>query len=130
MKIKVYSWTLASAYLLCGVVLFLVTLKFQPWLQQIYSGFGMTLPFLTKAAFVVGPYGWLLLAIASSTFVILKDLRFHSRLLSPLFTFILVLWVGCMAIALIYPLTFLFRSSGQVAVVSPDNRIGCKSTTG
>ena len=129
MKIKVYSWILASAYLLCGVVLFLVTLKFQPWLQQAFSEVGMTLPFLTRATFVVGPYGWLLLAIASGTFVILKDLRFHSRLLSPLFTFILVLWVGCMAIALIYPLTFLFRSSGLVAVVPTYNRIGCIFTT-
>ena len=100
MKIKIYSWILAGAYLLCGVALFPILVK----LQMLFSGFGMELPFATKAVLALGPFGWLCTSVAIGTLVILKDMRFRSRLLNPLLTFILVAWAICIAVTLLYPL--------------------------
>ena len=116
MKIKVYSRILAGIYALFGAALFLVIPKFEVF----FSGLAKPLPFLTRAVFAVGPFGWLCLSVAVGTFVVLKDLRFRSRLLSPVFTFVLVLWMGCMAVALVFPLTFLFSNSGPLAKMPPN----------
>jgi hypothetical protein len=96
-KVKIYSWILASAYLLCGAALSFALFK----IQAILSGFNIELPFMTRMALAVGPVGWLCVSVAAGLFVILKDLRFHSRLLNPLFTLVLVAWMICMAIALV-----------------------------
>jgi hypothetical protein len=99
MKVKFYSGILACVYLLCGVVLFFALFKF----QEVFSGFGIALPLVTRVTLTVGPIGWLCLFVAVSLVVILKDLRFRSRSLNPLFTFGLVFCVVCMIIALLYP---------------------------
>ena len=99
MKIKNYSWILAGAYPLCGVVLFLVLFK----MQTLFSGFGMEMPFATKITLAVGPFGWLVFSIGAGILVVLKDLRFRSRLLNPLLTFAFGFWISCIAFALFYP---------------------------
>jgi hypothetical protein len=98
MKTKISSWIIAGAYLLFGVWLYLAIPRF----QGLFSGFNIRLSFLTRVALVVGPNGWLLLAVAAGTAVVLKDRRFYSRLWNPLFTLLFLLWVGGMAVALIF----------------------------
>jgi hypothetical protein len=113
-RIKIYSWKLAGAYLICGLIFFFADLKIQPFIQNVFSGFNISFPFLTKAAFTVGPYGWIFLMAAVGAIVVLKDLKFQTRFLNPLFTVLLVLWVGCMVFTLSYPFTLLFRGSGSI----------------
>lgn len=101
MKIKVYSWILAGAYLICGAALFVVV----PKCGAIFSGFDLPLPLLTRAALAVGAFGWLGIALIACALVVLKDLRFRSGLWSFLLTAFLVIWVGCVAVALLLPYT-------------------------
>jgi hypothetical protein len=106
-RIKIYSWKLAGAYLICGFIFFFADLKIQPFIQDVFSRFNISFPFLTKAAFAVGPYGWLFLMAAVGAIVVLKDLKFQTRFLSSLFTVLLVFWIICMMFGLIYPFTLL-----------------------
>jgi hypothetical protein len=99
MRIKIYSWIMASAYLLCGVV----SLYLVPKFQDVLAGFNLPLPFLMKATCAVGTWGWLCLSAEVGIFVILKDLKFRSRYLNPFFTFLLVLWTALLT----YDLNFL-----------------------
>ena len=100
MKVRTYSWVLAGAYLVCGVILFLVIPKF----QEIYSGFNIEGSFLMRATLATGPVGCLCSSAAVAMFVVLKDVRFRSRLLNPIFTVVFGLWIICTPFALIYPL--------------------------
>jgi hypothetical protein len=95
MKVRTYSWILAASYLLCGVMFFVVVAKF----QAILSELEVPLPLLTRAVFLVGPLGWLTSAVVVAVGVVLKDLRFRSRFLNPLFTVILFLAVGSIVVA-------------------------------
>ena len=97
MKTTPYSWILAGAYLFCGLGIGYVVLK----LQAIFSGFGIELPTMTRVALGVGPVGSLCVSLALGLLVILKDLRFRSRLLNPLFTLVLLSWVSCIALAVL-----------------------------
>jgi len=99
MKIKAFSWILTGAYLLCGVMFFLVIPKF----ESIFSGFATPLPLSTRAVFAIGPFGWLSLAATVGALAILKDLRFRSRLLNLVFLMLLALAGGCLAVALLLP---------------------------
>jgi hypothetical protein len=96
MKVRIYSWFLASLYLLCGATFFVVVAKFQAF----FSELEVPLPLLTRAVFFVSPLGWLALAVVVALAVVLKDLRFRSRFLNPLFTIILLVAVGGIAVAL------------------------------
>jgi len=99
MKIKAFSWIVAGAYLLCGVMLFIVI----PQFESIFSGFAAPLPLLTRTVFAIGPFGWLSLAVTFGALTILKDWRFRSRLLDLLFVMLFMLLVGCIPVALILP---------------------------
>ena len=98
-KIKIYSWILAGAYPLCGLAFFVTLFK----LQKVFAGMGIQLPWVTVTTLSVGRFEWLGASVAMGALVILKDLRFQSRLLNPLFTVALVSWIICMAVALLYP---------------------------
>ena len=87
---------LAGAYLFCGFGISYVVRE----LQTIFSGFGIDLPIITRVLLDVGPVGWSCAALAAGFLVILKDLRFRSRLLNPLFTMLLVSGIAGMALAL------------------------------
>jgi hypothetical protein len=87
MKIKLYSWFLAGAYLLCGVMVFFVLPYFLAMLPQ---GGIQDFRVFYRAVFSVGPLGWLLVALTIAAIVVLKDFWFHSRFLNPVFTAILV----------------------------------------
>ena len=100
MKIKIYSWILAGAYLLCGAAFFCMVLK----AREIFSGFNIELPFMTRMALAIGPVGWLCALVVVGALVILKDMRFHSRLLNPFFTVSLGLSASLMVFALLAPL--------------------------
>jgi hypothetical protein len=99
-KIKIYSWILAVAYLACGALFCLLLFKF----QQIFSGLAVEWPIMTWLMLAVGPVGWLCSFLAVGLFVILKDRRFRSPILNPLFTILLMLWVISMMIGLLLPL--------------------------
>jgi hypothetical protein len=89
MKKRTYSWILASAYLVWGVLLFLAV----PRLQAIVSGFNISATLLMRAIFAVGPYGYLFLAVAFGFAIVFNELRFHRRFVSLFFTITLLLWV-------------------------------------
>jgi hypothetical protein len=92
MKKRIYSWILASAYLVWGVLLFLAVPKF----QETVSGFNISATLVMRTIFAFGPYGCLLLAVAIGVAIIFIDLRFHRRFVSLVFTVTLLLWVYCM----------------------------------
>jgi hypothetical protein len=73
-------------------------------MQKVFAGMGIELPWATTATLSVGRFEWLGASVVMGALVILKDLRFHSRLLNPLFTVALVAWTSCMVFALVYPL--------------------------
>jgi hypothetical protein len=93
MKKSIYSWILAGAYLVWGVLLFLAVPRF----QEIVSGFNISATLVIRAIFAVGPYGCLILAAAIGSAIIFNDLRFHRRFVSLFFTITLLLWVYCLA---------------------------------
>jgi hypothetical protein len=99
MKVKTYSWILAGAYSLCGLALFVAVLR----VHKLITIWGISLQPITIAVLTVGPIGWLLLSLAAAVLVVLKDLRFRSSLLNPLFTFTLVSWVVLAVFALLSP---------------------------
>jgi type IV pilus assembly protein PilC len=99
MKIKAFSWIVAGAYLLCGVMLFIVI----PQFESIFSGFAAPLPLLTRTVFAIGPFGWLSLAVTLGALVILKEWRFRSRLLDLIFVMLFMLLAGCITVALFLP---------------------------
>jgi hypothetical protein len=92
---------MAGASLLSGVA-FLFLSKF----EDVLAGFNIPLPFLIKATFAIGAYGWLCLSVEVGILVILKDLKFRSRYLNPLFTFVLLLLVALF----VYDLNFLMNA--------------------
>jgi hypothetical protein len=104
-KIKIYSWILAGAYLLCGTGFFYILLKF----TEVFSGFNIPLPAATRMMLAIGPFGWLFFSAAAGLAVIQKDVRFGSRIfnLNPFLTFALVFWVSFMVFAFLYPITTL-----------------------
>lgn len=93
---------------------FFVIPQFQSVLSErtVYSEGGVQLPVLTRAVFAVGPWGSLFLPVAIGLLAILKDFRFHSRLLNPVFTLILALLACCVIIALFSPLLRMVSSFG------------------
>jgi hypothetical protein len=91
-----FSWILAATYVICGLIFFRLVTRF----SAIYSNLGVPLPALTKFVFFVGPLGWLALAFLGSILVVLKDLRFKSPILNPLFGWMLVLVIGTVVVAI------------------------------
>jgi hypothetical protein len=85
MKIRPYTWKLAGAYLLCGVMVFLIMTIFLRWC----SNANIPFPIFSTAVFAVGPLGWLMVMLVIGALVVLKDFRFRSRFLNPVFTAIL-----------------------------------------
>jgi type II secretory pathway component PulF len=108
MKIKLDTWILAGGYFVCGVMFFFVI----PQFQTVFSGMSVQLPVLTRAVCALGPWGSLFLPVAIGLLAILKDFRFHSRLLNPVFTLILALLACCVIIALFSPLLMMVSSFG------------------
>jgi hypothetical protein len=100
MKITLFSWILAGAYLFCGLGICFVVSN----LQALFIGFDIEMSFLTRVVLGVGPIGWLGASVALGLLVVLKDLQFRSRLLNPMCSLILVFWVGCMAFAVLFPI--------------------------
>jgi type II secretory pathway component PulF len=115
MKIKIYSWLLAGAYLLWGCGLFHVIPKF----LGIFTGFNIQLPFSLRILLFVEPYGWLLLAVGLAGAVIVSDRRFRSRALNPLFSLLLVLWMGWTAFTLLRPLVILSDNPSVFGATQP-----------
>jgi hypothetical protein len=87
MKIRPYTWKLAGAYFLCGVMVFIIMTIFLRWCSNANTPF----PIFSTAVFAVGPLGWLMVMLVIGTLVVLKDFRFRSRFLNPVFTAILAL---------------------------------------
>jgi hypothetical protein len=109
MKVRIYSWILATSYMLLGIVLYLVIPKF----IAIFSGFDLESPFLTRSIFAIGPFGCLFFSAIIGIIVILKDFKFPSPYLNHFFALFLVLWVGCTLISIIRP---IYEASGPIAV--------------
>jgi len=107
MKIKTFSWILACVYLFCGVISFFCAIKTESWISD--CGGGEKLPFLTKIVVSGGPFGLLFLLAGLGAIVILKDLRFQSRALAPVFTIVLVMLIACIAIGLLLPFLALYN---------------------
>jgi hypothetical protein len=99
MKIKNFSWILASAYLLCGILCFLILTKFELLLSQI----AVPLPALTRIVLAVGPSGSLCLMVTIGLMALLKDLKFQSPALGPIFTIVLAMLAGCILVGLLMP---------------------------
>jgi hypothetical protein len=74
-RIRRLSWVLAGAYLLCGVMGFVITQK----VALVYSGLRPPLMLPTRVLLWVGPYGWVAVIVLLATLLILRDLRFHSH---------------------------------------------------
>jgi len=99
MKVKIYSWVLAAVYLLCGVWLFVVVPVFR---KVMYSEAGVTPSrLMTKIVLAVGPLGWLMLSILAAVVIVLKDLRYRSRLLNALFSVFLFCVFACVVSGLL-----------------------------
>jgi hypothetical protein len=99
MKIKAFSWVLAGAFLLCGVIFFRVI----PQFEFIFTGFSIPLPPATRCVFAVGRFGWLSVAVIAGALVIFKDLWFRSRLSNWMFMMLLSLLAGYVTLALLLP---------------------------
>jgi hypothetical protein len=95
MKIKPYTWKLAAAYFLCGMIVFLIMPEFLSW----FSVAGILFPTFSTAVFTVGPSGWLVVMLIIGALVILKDFRFRARFLNPVFTAILALLMSSIIFA-------------------------------
>jgi type II secretory pathway component PulF len=100
MKIKPFSWFLAGAFLLFGVVFFVTLPKF----ETIFSGLDVLLPSPTRCVLTVGRFGWLSVAVIAGALLILKDLKFRSRLWDWIFLMLFALWAGSITVALLLPL--------------------------
>jgi hypothetical protein len=103
MKIRLFSWILAGSYLFCGLGICFVVLE----QAKIISGFNFNLPVTTKVTLKIGPVGWLCAGLTVGILVALKDLRFRSRFLNPIFTLLLVAWVGYIAFGVLSLLSLL-----------------------
>ena len=103
MKIRLFSWILAGSYLFCGLGICFVVLE----LTKIISGFNFNLPVTTRVTLKIGPVGWLCWGVTVGFLVALKDLRFRSRILNPLFTLLLMAWVGYIAFGVLSLLSLL-----------------------
>ncbi|HEY3761969.1 MAG TPA: hypothetical protein VGN23_09500 [Verrucomicrobiae bacterium] len=88
MKTRLNSWILAGAYFVFGLMVFFVMPHF---LSQFSEEGAQQFPTFSTIVFTVSPAGWLLVMLAIGTIVILKDFRFRSRLLNPIFTTVLLL---------------------------------------
>ena len=97
MKVKAYSWVLAGAFLFCGVMFFFTVPRF----ETIFAGLDVTLPSATRGVLAVGRFGWLSVGVIAGALVILKDLKFRSRLLDLIFLMLLALLGGCIVVALL-----------------------------
>ncbi len=63
-----------------------------PRFLSLFSEMGVgRFPVFSTAVFAFGPVRWLVVMLVLGAFVILKDFRFHSRFLNPVFTVILAL---------------------------------------
>ncbi len=117
MKIRTSSWILGGAYLLCAVMFYVIIARF----QVVFSEHGIALPGLSRVVFAIGPLGWLLVMIAIGLVAVLKDLAFRSQTLTLAFAIVLMVLVGCVALAVIFP-----NIPVQVAESVPPNlRIVC-----
>jgi hypothetical protein len=103
---------IACAYFLCGTLLF----YFIPKSREIFSGFNIPLPSLMKVTFAVGEHGWLFLAIIAGVAIVLKDLKFRSRYLNPLFTLVLVFWIGGLVFDWLFLMTALTRGTFNLSM--------------
>lgn len=72
-------------------------------LQELFAGFTVPLPALTRAVLAIGPGGWLCLAVILGTLTILKDLKSRSHWTNLAFTALLALLVGCVTAAMFLP---------------------------
>src|SRR5580704_2264378 len=86
MRIKLCSWILAAAYFIFGLVIFLMVSRF----AAMFANLGVTLPGITGAIYAVGATGWLVASFFGAIIVVLKDLKFQSTLLNPIFTLALI----------------------------------------
>ena len=64
----------------------------------------MTLPSATRCVLAVGRFGWLTVAVIGGALVVLKDLKFRSRLLDWMFLMWFALWAVYITVALLHPL--------------------------
>ena len=93
---RVYSWLLALAYLGFGVTL----LALVPKLQESFSGF-VSLQFILRTMFALGPYGCFVMAAAVAALLIFNDIRYHRRFVSLGFSVVLVVLAYQLAAAII-----------------------------
>ena len=107
-KVKISSWLLAGGFVLFGALFALDVAKF----KDIFTELEISLPRLTAAVFVIGPWGWFALAVLAAGSVILNDLRFHSRLLTPILTLLVCTVVLYIVTALFLPVINAAFSAG------------------
>jgi len=82
---RIYSWLLAIGYLCGGLSLFF----FVPAMEAVFSGRG-GVPFLLRALFTLGSWGCFILMAAVATLLILNELRYRRRFISPVFSIVLL----------------------------------------
>src|SRR5947207_11009748 len=89
MTIRKFSWVLGGAYLLAGILFFYAVQSITFLLAE--SGVGFLL-LTTRVLLWVRPLGWLAIMFLVSACVVLRDVRFRSRLLNP--AVIVASWVA------------------------------------
>jgi hypothetical protein len=99
MKIKTASRVLGAAYLLCALVFFLVMSR----CQVAFAEQGTALPTPSRAAFAIGPSGWLIVTAVVGAMAVLKDLAFPWRGWNFAFSIVLITMVFFVAFAMIVP---------------------------
>jgi type II secretory pathway component PulF len=101
MKVRAHAWVLAAAYLIYGAAF---AFWLVPRFGYLFSELHQALPFPTQLLLSFGSWAILAIAISLSVAIILKELKFRSRVTDSIFELILPLVVFlCLTTALILP---------------------------
>ena len=99
MRIKGFSWFLAAAILIFGLSLFKLTTGF----ETMFTSIGVPEVGMRRVVNFIGPSGWLVLAVTGAFLVALKDLKFRSPFLNPVFAAVLILTYAAVFLTVVFP---------------------------
>jgi hypothetical protein len=83
-----FSWVLSAAYLLCGLILFMLARKVAPVFSYLHAP--LLLP--TRVFLLLGPWGWLAFMLSVAALLLVRQIKFRPRWLNP--AVIAALWVA------------------------------------
>lgn len=113
-RISRLSWVLSAAYLVSGLVLFMLARKVSLVLSDLHPP--LLLP--TRLFLWVGPWGWSTFILSFSVLLLVRHVRFHTAWLNP--GIITALWVTftgavigvvCLVAAVLYQPICVFSSN-------------------